>query len=205
MLSFPLCPKRHGGEAVRPPPNPLQLFFNSVGLPLSIYRSIYLSINRSIYLSTYLSIYLSTYLPMHLSTHLPTYLSFCHSSVPAFLMLPPPSSIQNAFSTFFLVFSLKSMLSFCFLLKSLLSLYVPTEIFTFSSLVGLLKSLLSLLKSLLSLYLCVEFPTFAPLFRWNPYLFLTFPLKSLPSLHFSIEILTFSVLFCWISPFPPLF
>ena len=68
------------------------------------------------------------------------------------------------------------MLSFCFLLKSLLSLYVPIEIFTFSSLV-----------------------------YWNPYFPSTFLVKSLPSLHFSIEILTLSVLFCWNLSFPSTF
>ena len=85
--------KRHGGEALRPPPNPPLAFF--------ILRTFH---DLSIDLSICLPIYLFTYLPIHLSTHLPTYLSFCHSSALAFLLLPSPSSIQNAFSTFFIVF-----------------------------------------------------------------------------------------------------
>ena len=150
-------------------------------------------------LSIDLSIYQSTYLPIHLT-------SFCHSSVLAFLLLHPPSSIQNAFSTFFLV-SLKSMLSVCFLLKSLLSLYIPVEIFTFSSLVywNPYFPFTFLVKSLLSVYFMCWVSYFTPLFRWKPDFFFTFPLKSLPFLHFSIEILTFSALFCWNLSFPSTF
>ena len=93
-------PRGRGGA---PYPQPPSSFFYSVGPP-TIYLSIDGFIYQLIYLSTNLPIYLSTYRPIHLSTHLPTYLSFCHSSVLAFLMLHPPSSIQNPFSTFFLVF-----------------------------------------------------------------------------------------------------
>ena len=220
FVSFLVCPNAMGGGAT-PPPTPPPAFFLILRTfhDLFIDRSICLPIKLSICLPICLAIYhppthqptdRPTYPPTYLSTYLPIYLSiylsFCHSSVLAFLMLPPSSSIQNALSTFFFVFFWNPCFHFAFYWN----LYF---LFTFPLKFHHYFLFTSLLKSLLSLNFSIEIPTIFVLVcwisyflsPWNPYFFRTFPLKSLPSLHFSIEILTFSVLFYWNLSFPSTF
>ena len=88
---------------------------------------------------------------------------------------------------------------FTFLLKSLPSLYISSEISTFSLLFywNLYFLFTFLLKSLLSFYFSIEISAFSSLFYWNLYFLFTFLMKSLLSLYFSIEISTFFLLFYW--------